>query len=59
MGIFNRIGRQVETFKQRAETAAEETAEYECSACEASFHVDHETCPDCGADAVEPIPDGD
>ncbi|MFB6085868.1 MAG: hypothetical protein ABEJ84_03530 [Halodesulfurarchaeum sp.] len=57
MGIFNRIGRTVETFKQRAETAAEEAAAYQCRACGSRFHVDHETCPDCGADAVELISD--
>ena len=55
MGIFNRLGRQVETFKQRAESAAEETAEYQCMACETRFQIDHETCPECDADAVESI----
>jgi rRNA maturation endonuclease Nob1 len=59
MGIFNRLGRQVETFKKRAETAAAETAEYQCTACKTRFHVDHESCPECGADAVERVADAE
>ncbi|WP_436928664.1 hypothetical protein [Halosimplex halobium] len=52
MGIFNRLGREVEEFKQSAKQAAEERHDYRCEACDARFSTDYEECPDCGAEAV-------
>ncbi|QZP38134.1 hypothetical protein [Halobaculum magnesiiphilum] len=52
MGLFSRLGRQVEQFKRSAKEAAEEEAEYRCRTCDARFHADHDLCPECGADAV-------
>lgn len=54
MGLFNRLGREVEQFKQTAKSAAEEDAEYRCRACDARFTTHHEQCPECGAETVEP-----
>ncbi|MFC6733737.1 hypothetical protein [Haladaptatus sp. DYSN1] len=53
MGFFKRAGRTVEEFKQTATQAAEEDADYECRACGARFHTDHDQCPECGAQQVE------
>ena len=55
MGIFNTLGRQIEQFKQTAKNAADETAEYQCQACEARFHTEYDECPDCGANEVTPL----
>jgi rRNA maturation endonuclease Nob1 len=52
MGLFEEAGRRFEQFKQDAAAAAADTAEYGCTACETPLHTDHETCPECGADAV-------
>lgn len=52
MGIFNELGRQIEQFKQNAKDAADESAEYQCQACNARFHTEYEECPDCGAQEV-------
>lgn len=52
MGLFNRIGRGVEQFAQTAKTVAQESADYQCRACGAQFHVDHDECPECGEQAV-------
>jgi len=52
MGIFNRLGREVEEFKQSAQQAAEERHDYRCTACDARFSTEYEACPDCGAEAV-------
>ncbi|MFB6110074.1 MAG: hypothetical protein ABEJ60_04280 [Halodesulfurarchaeum sp.] len=54
MGIFNELGRQLERFKQSAQAAAEETAEYQCQACGARFHAEFEACPECGAAEIAP-----
>lgn len=55
MGLFERAGRQFERFKQKAESAAEETADYECNACGARTHTPKEQCPTCGADGIAPV----
>ncbi|WP_324760184.1 hypothetical protein [Haloarcula montana] len=55
MGLFNKLGRNVERFKQTATDAADQQAEYECSACESRFHTDHDDCPECGATEIRPI----
>ncbi|UIP00415.1 hypothetical protein Hbl1158_03355 [Halobaculum sp. CBA1158] len=52
MGLFERIGRQVEQFKQTAKAEAERNAEYRCQACGERFEVDRDECPECGAEAV-------
>lgn len=57
MGLFNRLGREVEQFKQTAKNAAEEDAEYRCRACDARFTTRHDRCPECGAETVEPTDD--
>ncbi|MFC7007364.1 hypothetical protein [Halalkalicoccus salilacus] len=54
MGIFNRLGREVEQFKQTAKNAAAEDAEYRCRACDARFTAQNDRCPECGAKEVEP-----
>ncbi len=54
MGFFKRIGRQVEQFKQTAKEVAEEDADYQCQACDARFHTNHDQCPKCGAQKVAP-----
>ncbi|MFB6081660.1 MAG: hypothetical protein ABEJ67_02445 [Halanaeroarchaeum sp.] len=51
MGLFNDLGQRVERFKQQVAAAADET--YECVECGEQFHADYDTCPECGADAVE------
>lgn len=58
MGIFRRIGRNVEEFRQEARRAA--NAEYECAACGALLDEDADACPECGEDAVGKVErDGD
>ncbi|MFB6218264.1 MAG: hypothetical protein ABEH77_03635 [Halobacteriaceae archaeon] len=54
MGLFREAGRRIEQFKQAAEAAAEEDADYHCEDCgEAVFtEVTPESCPECGADAL-------
>lgn len=52
MGFFNKLGRQVESFKRTAEEAAESDTVYECQACESEFVSEHEECLDCGGDLV-------
>lgn len=55
MGLFRDIGRRVERFKSEVESVADEQASHGCSACGERFYTDHEACPECGADAVEPL----
>lgn len=57
MGLFNKLGRNVEQFKQTAADAADQQAEYECQACESRFHTDNEVCPECGASEVHALGD--
>ena len=66
MGLFENLGRTVESFKQRAEDAAEETAsgesagetatgtdsDRECVDCGEPVGVDRSECPFCGGDVV-------
>lgn len=56
MGLFNKLGREIEQFKQNAKAAAEETADYQCQACNARFHSEYDECPDCGAQNVTALP---
>jgi len=52
MGLFEKAGRHVERFKQRASEAAREAADHECADCGEPLYADAETCPECGAAAV-------
>lgn len=59
MGLFNRLGRQVEQFKQNAKAAADELADYQCQSCHDRFHTEYEVCPSCGAQEVTSVADTD
>mgnify|MGYP000156245637 CR=1 FL=1 len=48
MGLFEDIGRKVETFKQQAESHSEERARAKCPECETLVYTDREDCPECG-----------
>jgi len=48
MGLFEDIGRKVETFKQQAESHSHEQARAKCSECETLVYTDREDCPECG-----------
>lgn len=53
MGIFTKLGRQVEEFKQTAKKAANSDETYQCPACDEQFDSKHEQCPECGEQIVE------
>jgi ribosomal protein L37AE/L43A len=53
-GLFTKLGRQVEQFKQDVDAAAAENADYECPACEARFAVEREECSNCGSAEIAP-----
>lgn len=57
MGLFRKLGRQVEQFKEEATAAAEEHAArtHRCAACDAGFDEHHEQCPECGSGDVVPV----
>lgn len=57
MDLSRKLGRHVERFKQSAQEAADDGADYRCRSCEAGFVTDYAECPDCGAEAVEPVAD--
>lgn len=59
MGIFRKVGRQVEQFKRTATEAAEEDADYRCRACDARFDAHEGRCPECGATEVVSVGDGE
>jgi len=52
MGLFEDIGRKVETFKQQASSVSEEQARAKCPECETLVYTDREDCPDCGHDSL-------
>lgn len=54
MGIFENLGRKVESFKQEATDSAEEPT-HVCTDCEETFFADYEECPSCGSETVVPI----
>ncbi|WP_246986145.1 hypothetical protein [Halorientalis marina] len=63
MGLFNRLGREVEQFKQTASDAAEENKGPQCPACDAALPADFlddlpADCPECGT-TLEPADDGE
>lgn len=52
MGLFNRLGRKAEEFKQNVDAAKTAEATHECADCEKLFYTEHETCTECGSDAI-------
>jgi rRNA maturation endonuclease Nob1 len=52
MGLFNKLGRKAEQFKQQAQAASEGEASHRCTACDSLLYTESDTCPECGADAV-------
>lgn len=52
MGLFEKLGREVEKFKQTAVETAEDEATHACEACDSRFYIDHEACPECGGDVA-------
>jgi len=52
MGLFERLGRNVEKLKQQATAQAEESATHRCEDCETLLYADHNECPECGEAAV-------
>ena len=52
MGFFERVGRQVEQFKQTVTETAKANANYQCEACDARFYSQHDQCPECGAEPI-------
>ncbi|ADJ14343.1 hypothetical protein [Halalkalicoccus jeotgali] len=57
MGIFRKVGRQVEQFKRTATETAKENADYRCRECDARFDVHDGRCPECGAPEVVSVGD--
>ena len=55
MGLFRKLGNQVEQFKQSAKSAADEGAEYECAACGERFHAPQDVCTECGSNDIVAI----
>ncbi|WP_169051752.1 PhlB family protein [Halorhabdus amylolytica] len=54
MGLFENLGRKVESFKQDAtENASAPT--HRCGDCDAEFFTPYETCPDCEGEDVHAI----
>ena len=52
MGIFRKMGRNVEEFTQSVRESADESAGYRCTDCDERFHTDRDECPECGGDVV-------
>ncbi len=52
MGIFNKVGREVERLKQNVTAVAEKQSDYQCLACDAQLHTEYDECPECGAQEV-------
>ncbi|MFB6136403.1 MAG: hypothetical protein ABEJ04_06555 [Halobacteriaceae archaeon] len=57
MGLFRRLGRRVGEFEEEAKSAAEEEADYECSACGERFYTESDRCPECGSGDVVALDD--
>jgi uncharacterized OB-fold protein len=57
MGLFERLGRGVETFKQQAEDASETSADRQCVDCGEAVYVDRADCPECGGETVAVDPE--
>lgn len=59
MGLFERLGRGVESFKQQAEDASEASASRQCPDCGEAVYADRPDCPECGSDLVTADTDAD
>lgn len=55
MGIFEKLGRQVEQFKQTAKQTAEENTTYQCQTCGEQLDTQHDQCPECGSKDITPL----
>lgn len=55
MSLFRNLGKRVERIKRQVEDAAAEEATHVCTSCEERFYMAYDTCPECGADAIEAI----
>ncbi len=52
MGLFRKLGRQVEQFTKTAKTAAEEHVVYQCDNCGARFSEPPKQCPECTSETI-------
>ena len=55
MGLFRTLGEKFEETRQAFDDARE-GADFYCVACEEGLTEEYDTCPYCGEDAVEPVP---
>lgn len=57
MGLFRKIGRNVEEFSRSVKESADEAADYRCADCDEPYYTERETCSECGGDVhpVEPV----
>ena len=53
MGMFERLGEEVERFKQEAMAARDDSAGYRCRDCEETFFSEQERCPACESEAID------
>ncbi|MFB6131232.1 MAG: hypothetical protein ABEJ28_10475 [Salinigranum sp.] len=53
MGLFRKLGREVQQFAEDAKAAAEDDAVYECAECGARFDERPDRCPECDAESFE------
>jgi rRNA maturation endonuclease Nob1 len=53
MGLFRKAGEKFEETKQAFASGAD--PEYVCRSCEEPVAKDHEHCPHCGEESVEPL----
>jgi len=50
MGLFENLGRTVETFKQEVADASKDQAAYQCGDCGTLVYGGRDDCPDCGGE---------
>ncbi|MFW5937499.1 MAG: hypothetical protein ACOCSN_01025 [Halanaeroarchaeum sp.] len=53
MSLFSTLGERFEESKQAFLDGKD--AEYVCTSCEEHLASDRDTCPNCGAETVEPV----
>lgn len=53
MGIFRKAGEKFEETKRAFKRGEGQT--YACTSCEQAVSEDHEHCPHCGEETVEPV----
>jgi uncharacterized OB-fold protein len=59
MGLFEKLGREVESFKQQAEDASEASASRRCTDCGTLVYTERSDCPECGGETVAADSDDD